>query len=109
MKTLLDEGVPRVIQKRLLHLPISTVEGMGWRGIKNGELLDLMAGTFNVLVTTDKRLRHQQNLEMRRIAAVILPSNQIPLVITLLPQIEEALATIEPGSFIEIAMPSTQG
>ena len=107
MSILLDEGVPRVIQRRLTDLSISTIEEMGWRGIRNGKLLDLMAGRFGVLVTTDKNLRHQQNLERRQISAVILPTNQIPLVIKLLPQIEEALATIEPGAFIELAMPST--
>jgi hypothetical protein len=42
----LDEGVPRIIQKRLSQLSISNVEEMGWRGIKNGALLDLMAGQF---------------------------------------------------------------
>lgn len=62
MKILLDEGVPRVIQKRLSHLPIYTIDEMGWRGIKNGKLLDLMAGTFTIIVTTDKNLRYQQNL-----------------------------------------------
>ena len=107
MSILLDEGVPRVVQRRLADLSISTIEEMGWRGIRNGKLLDLMAGRFGVLVTTDKNLRHQQNLERRQISAVILPTNQIPLVIKLLPQIEEALATIEPGAFIELAMPST--
>lgn len=107
MSILLDEGVPRVIQRRLTDLPISTVEEMGWRGIRNGKLLDLMTGRFTFLVTTDKNLRLQQNLEKRQISVVILPTNQIPLVIRLLPQIEQALATIEPGAFIELAMPPT--
>lgn len=107
MSILLDEGVPRVIQRRLPDLPIYTVEEMSWRGIRNGQLLDLMAERFGILVTTDKNLRHQQNLAKRQISAVILPTNQIPLVIQLLPQIEEALRTIESGSFIEIMMPLT--
>jgi hypothetical protein len=102
---LLDEGVPRIIQKRLSGLHISTVEEMGWRGIKNGELLNLMKGRFGVLVTTDKNLRHQQNLGKRQISAVILPTNQIPLVIRLLPRIEEVLTTIKPGGVVEIPMP----
>jgi hypothetical protein len=40
LKILLDEGVPKIIQKRLGQLSISNVEEMGWRGIKNGALLD---------------------------------------------------------------------
>jgi len=104
---LLDEGVPRVIQRRLPDLPIYTVDEMSWRGIRNGQLLDLMAERFDILVTTDKNLRHQQNLVKRQISAVILPTNQIPLVIELLPQIEAALTTIESGSVIEIMLPTT--
>jgi len=103
---LLDEGVPRVIQKRLTSLQIFTVEELGWRGIENGALLDLMVGRFDVLVTADKNLPHQQNLAKRRLAALILPSNQIPLVIKLLAQIEEALNQISQGKVTQIPMPS---
>ena len=57
MKILLDEGVPKVIQRRLTKLSISNVEDMGWRGIRNGALLDQMAGQFQVLITADKRTK----------------------------------------------------
>jgi predicted nuclease of predicted toxin-antitoxin system len=105
LKILLDEGVPKIIQKRLSNLSISNVEEMGWRGIKNGELLDLMSGQFQILVTTDKNLPSQQNLKKRQISALILPTNDIPSVIELLPQIEQALATIDAGEFQELKMP----
>jgi hypothetical protein len=98
LKILLDEGVPKIIQKRLSNLSISNVEEMGWRGIKNGELLDLMSGQFQILVTTDKNLPSQQNLKKRQISAVVLPTNDIPSVIQLLPQIER-------GEFQELKMP----
>jgi len=105
LKILLDEGVPKIIQKRLSNLSISNVEEMGWRGIKNGELLDLMSGQFQILVTTDKNLSSQQNLKKRQISAVVLPTNDIPSVIELLPQIEQALTTIDAGEFQELKMP----
>lgn len=102
MKILLDEGVPKIIQKRLSKLSISNVEDMSWRGIKNGALFDLMAGQFQILITTDKNLPFQQNLRKRQISTVILPTNDVPSVIELLPQIERALATIAPGEFKEL-------
>ena len=102
MKILLDEGVPKTIQKRLSKLSISNVEDMGWRGIKNGALLDLMTGQFQILVTTDKNLSFQQNLEKRQISVVILPTNDVPSVIELLPQIEQAIAAISPGEFKQL-------
>ena len=104
MRILLDEGVPDVIKRRLSTLSIATVEEMGWRGIKNGALLDLMAEEFQTIVTTDKNLPFQQNLARRRIAAVILPSNRIRIVIELIPKIESALITITPGQFVELTI-----
>ena len=77
---------------------------MGWRGFKNGALLDLMTGQFQVLITTDKSLHFQQNLKKQKIFAVIIPTNDVPSVIELLPQIEEALNTVIPGEFMELRM-----
>ena len=103
MKILLDEGVPKIIQRRLTELSISNVEEMGWRGIKNGELLDLMAGQFQILITADKNLPFQQNLKKRQVSAIILPANDVPTVVQLLPEIEQALAMIAPGESIELS------
>jgi hypothetical protein len=102
LRILLDEGVPDVIKRRLSSLSIFTVEEMGWRGIKNGALLDLMANKFQTLVTTDKNLPFQQNLASRGIALVILPSNRIRIVIELIPEIESALTNIAPGQFVQL-------
>ncbi|PYS84348.1 MAG: hypothetical protein DMF70_05510 [Acidobacteria bacterium] len=102
MKILLDEGVPDIIQKRLSSFSIYSVKEMGWRGVKNTVLLDLMAGQFQILITTDKSIPSQQNLEKRQISIVILPTNDVPSVIALLPQIEEALAAILPGAFKQL-------
>ena len=104
MRILLDEGVPDVIKRRLNSFSIATVEEMGWRGIKNGALLDLMAEEFQTIVTTDKNLPFQQNLAKRRIAAVILPSNRVRIVIELMPKIESVLITITPGQFVELTI-----
>jgi hypothetical protein len=102
LKILLDEGVPKIVQWRLSKLSIYNVEEMGWRGIKNGALLDLMAGRFQILVTTDKNLPAQQNLGKRQISVIILPTNDIPSVIELLPQIEQAIGDISAGEFRQL-------
>ena len=52
---------------------------MGWRGISNGELLDRAeVEGFELIVVADKNLRHQQNLEKRRIAILELWTNHRP-------------------------------
>lgn len=104
MNILLDESVPHVVQKRLGHLAIQTVQEMGWTGIKNGELLRRAEMQFDVLITADQKLRFQQNLSDKRLAVIVLPTNQVRRVIELLPAIEEKLKRIRPGTFVEIPL-----
>lgn len=104
MKILLDESVPRLLKVRLSHLDISTVQELGWAGIRNGELLRRADTQFDVLVTADQNLRYQQNLSGRKLAILVLPSNQVPVVTRLLLNIETAITTLQPASVIEIPM-----
>jgi hypothetical protein len=83
MNILLDECTPGVVKKRLSHLAIRTVQEMGWSGAKNGVLLKLADQQFDVFITTDNNLRHQQNLSQVALAFVLLPSNQVPVVVAL--------------------------
>lgn len=105
MNILLDECTPHAVKKRLPHLAIRTVQEMGWSGVKNGKLLALADQQFDVFITTDKNLRYQQNLARVKLAFLLLPTNSVPVVIALLPQIEAALNTIQSGDFVEIPMP----
>lgn len=105
MNILLDECTPRVVKKRLPKLNIQTVQEMGWSGLKNGELLAAAEGQFDVFVTTDKNLRYQQNLQGRRLAVLLLPSNQVPIVERLITHIEANLMTIRAGDFVAIPLP----
>jgi hypothetical protein len=70
--------------------------------LKNGALLDRMAGRFELLITTDKNLPSQQNLTKRRIATIVLPSNRIRIVKPLLPEIESIISIIRPGEAVEL-------
>ena len=76
--------------------------------MENGVLLDLMAKEFAVLVTTDKNIGHQQNLRKRGISAILLPTNRVPLVIELLPELEQAIASIREGEIRLISSPTAK-
>lgn len=102
MKILLDECTPRVLKRRLLGRDIRTVQEMGWAGLKNGDLLAAAEGHFDVFITTDKNLRFQQNLKKFSFAVLLLPSNKVPVVVGLIPDIEAALTTITSGDFVKI-------
>lgn len=104
MKILLDESVPRLIKLRLPQLDISTVHEMGWAGVQNGELLRRAEERFDVFITADQNLRYQQNLAGRKLAILVLPSNQVPLVLKLVPIVETLLATIQPGAVIDLPL-----
>jgi hypothetical protein len=102
MKIIIDECVPSIVKRGLPAREIMTVQEMGWAGIKNGVLLKLVAAEFDVFITSDKNLRHQQNLPDLDLAIILLPSNQVPIVEALLPALEESFADIQPYDFIEI-------
>jgi hypothetical protein len=105
LKVLLDECTPRVLKSRLRSHEVHTVQDMGWAGVKNGALLDLAEErVFEALVTTDQSLRHQQNISARNFGVIVLSSNEVPVVLRLLPAIEEALSTLMPGAVKEISL-----
>ena len=104
MKILLDECTPHVLKRLLTGVQVSTVQDHGWAGITNGTLLRLAEEHFDVLITSDQNLKYQQNLANRKLAIVQLPTNQVPLVITLSSQIQSALDAIKAGDLVEIRL-----
>ena len=74
-------------------------------GMKNGDLLAAASQQFTVLITADKNLRYQQNLKDHRLSIIVLPTNQVSLVVTLLPVIQDILRAIQPGDLIQIPLP----
>jgi hypothetical protein len=77
---------------------------MRWGGIRNGELLVRAANEFDALVTVDKNLQFQQNLDALPIAVIVLDakSNELPYLLPLIPKLEEALANLRPRTFVRI-------
>jgi len=105
MRILLDECVPWPIHKLLsLHICEST-QRCGWTGIKNGELLKLAEGQFDLFITSDQNLRYQQNLHGRRIAILQLSTNKLNPIIAATLQLQDAIATITPGEFRTLTIP----
>lgn len=72
MKILIDECLPRKLKTTLPDHDVWTVPEVGWAGRKNGELLRLMAGEFDIFITIDGNLPSQQNLLTLGVALVVL-------------------------------------
>ena len=49
------------------HFPLGQAAEKGWSALRNGELLANAEAEFDLLITTDRNLRDQQNLAGRRI------------------------------------------
>jgi len=105
VRVLLDECTPRFLKGRLPGHNVSTVQEVGWAGLKNGNLLAAADGNFDLFITTDKNLRFQQNLKKYSFAVVLLPSNRLAIVLGLITEIEAAVSSIKPGDFVEIPLP----
>jgi hypothetical protein len=65
MRVLLDEMDSRKLARELVGHEVSTVPRESWAGLPNGALLDAIDSLFDVLITMDKGLRHQQRLKGR--------------------------------------------
>ena len=105
MRVLLDECVPRPLHPHLKSLDCCTVQQMGWRGKKNGELLALMKQEgFGILLTIDQNLRYQQNLQQAGIAVIVIKakSNKTKHLLPAIPQVLAAIDLIQAGSYVEI-------
>jgi predicted nuclease of predicted toxin-antitoxin system len=75
MKVLLDECVTKKLKALLKDIEVYTVVEMGWSGTKNGKLLALcVSNHFDILLTIDKNILYQQNIENSPITIVVLNS-----------------------------------
>ena len=73
MGILFDQGVPGGLTASLVGHEITEARKLKWERISNGALLELAEkACFNLVVTTDKNVRHQQNFSGRIISIVVL-------------------------------------
>ena len=79
---------------------------MGWQTLRNGELIARAEQEgYEVLITTDQKLRYQQNLAGRELAVIVLLKNNWPRVQLRIEDILAALEGIQPGELREVSIP----
>jgi hypothetical protein len=106
VKVLFDQGTPKPLRRLLSGHEIETAYERGWSTLTNGELIAQAEGAgFEVLVTTDRQLRYQQNLAQRRLAIVVLSTTQLPRIRAAASRIQAALDRTESGSYVEVEIP----
>ena len=104
MRLLLDECMPGLLAYDLSGFAVLTVKEAGFKGLKNGALLRAAGETFDVLVTVDRGIKHQQNLKTLPLAVLLIHirTNKLEHLQELLPEIIDALTVISKGEFKEL-------
>lgn len=75
MKILLDENIDVRLCNNLKEFDIFTVSEMGWYSKKNGELIKLaVENAFTHIITLDKNIQFQQNLDKYEINFIVINS-----------------------------------
>lgn len=106
MRILIDECLPAGLKEslRALGFEAETVRRAGYGAKKNGELLALMEGRWDVPLTNDRNIQYQQNMSGRDVSILILcaKSNRISDRLPLMPACAKALLSISAGRIVEV-------
>jgi len=103
MKVLLDECLPIAFRHSLPGHDIHSAEWAGFKGMKNGKLLRAAEeGGYDVLLTTDQGIPHQQSSADRRISVLVLcaATNRIDDLVPLVPSVQAELAKLQNGCVV---------
>ena len=103
MRILFDQGTPAPLRRSLSAHQVSTAHEMGWGGLLNGDLLAAAEGPFDLLITTDKNLKYQQNLSGRKLAIIVLPTTAWPVIQKHTADVSTAVDQISPGEYRELS------
>ena len=99
MRVLLDENVPHDVIPQFPGHEVLTVQGLGWAGVKNGDLLVRARDRVDAFITMDRKLEKQHELSVLPFGIVVISarSNRMPDLLPLVVEMREAVERIRPG------------
>ena len=103
MKILFDHGTPAPLRRHLPEHSVDRSAERGWELLENGELIRRAEEEgYEVIVTTDQNMRHQQNLTGSSLAIVVLMATAWPRVQHRTKDIRAAIEEACPGQVREV-------
>ena len=104
MRILLDECLPKRLKRDLVGHDARTVPEMGWASKRNGELLALAEGGFDVFLTVDRNLSFQQDIDRLGVAVIVLVAkgNRHSDLRPLIPDLLAVLVGVAPGQLVKV-------
>ncbi|MXY26633.1 hypothetical protein F4Y59_00515 [Candidatus Poribacteria bacterium] len=107
MRVLLDENLDwRLVRYFDADFQVTTVSRQGWKGMRNGELLEQAAAAFDALVTMDKGIEHQQNFRKYAIGVILISarSNRLQDIQPAMLQVNAVFRKIQPRNIIHVTV-----
>lgn len=106
MKIILDESVPQKLRLLIEDHAVVTVAFQGWSGLKNGALLKAAEDAgYELFITADQEIRYQQNLADRKMALLVLSTNNWYYLKAAIAKVIAAITAARPGSYAEVEIP----
>lgn len=106
-RVLLDANVPRKLRHELPGCIVRTAQQEGWGSLKNGQLLATAQTNFDVLLSGDGNLQHQQNPKRFDIGIVAIDTVSLRFldIMRAIDEIRAAVARVSPGELIVVGVP----
>ena len=107
MRVLFDACVPKPLRRQLREFEVATAQERGWERLANGWLLATAQDDFDVLLTVDRGMRHEQPTHAFDIGLVVVrvKGNHVRFFEPLLDEIRAAIRESRPGRVTVVAPP----
>jgi predicted nuclease of predicted toxin-antitoxin system len=103
-KILLDACVPQWLRAELGEHEVTTARYAGLDELSDSQLLSAAEARYEVLVTLDRNIPHQQHVSGRRLAVILLrvPDQTPEAFRALVPALIQAIGEAKPGEVREV-------
>ena len=106
MRILLDHNTPAPLRYALHGHQVETAYERGWSQLTNGELISAAESEgFDLLITTDKGIRHQQNWSERRLALLVVSTNDWHRLRRAKERVLAAVDAMPPAGYLVLEIP----
>jgi hypothetical protein len=101
---LLDENTPVAFARLITVHEVSTIQGLGWAGVKNGELMRKASQVCDVFITLDRNLEYQQSVKNLSFGVVVLVarSSRLADLSPLVPGLLQAIGNAIAGKVLKV-------
>jgi predicted nuclease of predicted toxin-antitoxin system len=106
MRILLDQNIPAPLRHTLPGHQVETAYERGWAELLNGDLIaQAESAGFELLITSDQGIRHQQNWAGRPLALLVLSTNDWTRIRRFKDRILAAVNTIQRSECVTLEVP----